>query len=421
MPNLAIYSLCCACFKLSVVYHPFPMHRIRIISLLLLLAQSSFSQVQEQHRINFMETSWKDAVAQAGRERKFIFLYAYTPSCHFCRQMEKEVFPKKEVVEFYNTHFINYKINIEDGADGEALSKEYGILEFPTYVYLDASANRVHQSGGAKSENMFIVDGKNAFDPKTAFFSLKNRYDGGEKSPELLYNYSNALRNYHSTDSNEDKVVNEYLNTQPAADLESEKNLQFIFTRYLSYGAPSTQYFLKNQQKFSPLFSLSEIDHKANRIITQTASLAGRENNAALFQELKQMVRSDFKDTTRVLALAEIHFYGGKRDWKQYATATWNYGSNVKNEADWKTLHETAIYLRHFAKDTTVLTIGANLMEKVIYKNRSYENLCLYAELQYKVGKKDLALTSAKEALTLANQTNQDDSDAKELIAKIKN
>jgi thioredoxin-related protein len=397
------------------------MHTIRIVCLLLLFSQSLFCQVQEQYRINFVETSWKDAVAKAGREGKFIFLYAYTPSCHFCKQMEKEVFSEREVTEFYNANFINYKINIEDGADGEALSKEYGILEFPTYVYLNASANRVHQSGGAKSEKMFIADGKNAFDPKTAFFSLKDRYDSGEKSPELLYNYSNALRNYHSADSNEDKVVSEYLNTQSAADLESEKNLQFIFTRYLSYGAPSTQYFLKNQQKFFPFFSRSEIDHKAKRIITQTASLAGRQNNASLFQELKQIVRSDFKDTTQVLALAEIYFYGGKRDWKQYATATRDYSNNVKNETDWQTLHETAIYLKHFAEDTAVLTIGADLMEKVIHKNRSYEHLCLYAELQYKVGKKELALNSAKEALTLASQTNQDDNDAKELIAKIQN
>jgi len=51
--------------------------------------------------------------------------------------MEKEIFTNPQVINYYNSGFINYKIDIEDGGIGEALAKQYGIAGFPTYLYFD--------------------------------------------------------------------------------------------------------------------------------------------------------------------------------------------------------------------------------------------------------------------------------------------
>ena len=106
----------------------------KFLLIVLLLFTVSVCQAQIKSGINFSGSSWKEVLFQAEKEGKYVFLYAYTPSCQFCRQMEKEVFTNQEVINFYNSRFINYKINIEDGANGEALSKEFGIAAYPTYI-----------------------------------------------------------------------------------------------------------------------------------------------------------------------------------------------------------------------------------------------------------------------------------------------
>jgi len=96
--------------------------------------------------IAFVSTSWDETVQNAVKNDKQIFLYAQTKSCRYCRQMEKEVFTDPGVIDFYNKHFVSYKIDVDDDGPGEALSKQYGVMGFPTYLYFDKSGQKLHQS-----------------------------------------------------------------------------------------------------------------------------------------------------------------------------------------------------------------------------------------------------------------------------------
>ncbi|MEO6283528.1 MAG: thioredoxin fold domain-containing protein [Dyadobacter sp.] len=375
-------------------------------------------QAQEKQGIDFQDISWKEVRQKASRENKYVFLYAYTKSCRFCRQMEKETFPKPEVIDYYNSGFVSYKINIEDGAGGQALSEQYGIVGFPTYMYFDNAGKRVHQSSGMKPADGFIMDGKNAHNPETALFTLKEKYDGGDRSAAFLYNYSTALDFYADASNPQEKVAGEYLATQSASELESEKNLRFIFTKYLAYQSPTTQYFLQNHEKFTTIFSADEVESRAVGILTQTANRAGGAKDTILLKDVKNMITREFEGNARFSLLTDIHFYGGRRDWIQYARATKKYSDELAGN-DWRTLHDTAVYLKHFAKEKEALVIGIQLMEKVIMTERSYENLFLLAQLQRKTGKNTLALNSAKEAVKVASQSGDDSGEATEFIAEV--
>ncbi len=332
--------------------------------------------------------------------------------------MEKEIFPTEEVARFYNATFVSYKINFEDQAEGEALAKKYGITGFPTYVYLDKDGELLHQSGGGKSAADFIADAQNAFDPDKALFSLKRRYDTGERSAAFLFHYSNALAQFHQTDSPEETVVAQYLATQTPAQLASEENLHFIFSRYLGFRSSATQYFLRHQGQFLPLFK-EEVKHKAQRIITQTAQMAGTENDLVLLQEVQQAVASNFRDAERLNALAMIYFYAGRKDWRRYAQETLAYSKTLAGD-DWRTLYETGMYLNAFAKDKEAMEIGTQLMKRAVALHRNPENLYLYARLQHKAGREAKATKAAKEALDLAKSTGEDTSDISAFLTELK-
>ncbi|MCF0069548.1 DUF255 domain-containing protein [Dyadobacter sp. CY261] len=368
--------------------------------------------------INFVTASWDETVQNAGKTGKQIFLYAQTKSCRYCRQMEKEVFTDPKVIEFYNTRFISYKIDIEDKSVGEALSKQYGIMGFPTYLYFDENGRKLHQSSAFKPADAFIQDGLNASDPNTALFSMLAKYDKGEKSPELLFNLSNALSYYMVNDSPKEKITEEYLGTQSAEELESEKNLKFIFDNYLDFKSPATRYLLSNQEKFVPLFGKVNVDKRAQRIVTQTAGNAGRANDPALMADLNKMVATSFADTGKVLSVARIYFYGGRQDWLNYARSTWQYANTVGTK-DWQTMYETGAYLKYFAKDPETLKIGVKIMDKVLKLHKNYEHLCIYSRLQSKLGNNGLALAAAKEAVKISKTEGEDSTEARELIAEL--
>lgn len=388
----------------------------RILFLLAVLVSSPL--ITAAQSINFTTNSWEEVVRNANASGKQIFLFAQTKSCRYCRQMEKEVFTNPKVIDYYNTNFISYKIDIEDGGVGEAISKQYGIMGFPTYLYFDKSGKKSHQSSAFKPAEDFIQDAKNASDPNTALFPMLNRYDSGERTPGLLFSLTNALSHYLVNDNPKEKVIEEYLATQSASELESEKNLRFIFTNELGFKSPATQYLLQNQEKFIPVLGKAVVEKRAQRIITHTANMAGRTNDMEVMGELKKVISQNFVDTSKVLSLAQIYFYGGRRDWLAYAKSTLTYGNTV-GATDWQTMYETGIYLRHFAKDMETIKTGIQIMSKVLDLHKNYEHLCIYSQLENKAGNKDLALKAAKEALKVSNDEGADGVEAQELISEL--
>ncbi|MGB3588439.1 MAG: thioredoxin, partial [Tunicatimonas sp.] len=60
-----------------------------LLTLLILLSTIMVCKSQHRKSIDFSSSSWSETLQRAKKETKPIFLYAYTPSCHFCRQMEK--------------------------------------------------------------------------------------------------------------------------------------------------------------------------------------------------------------------------------------------------------------------------------------------------------------------------------------------
>ncbi|GAA4311012.1 thioredoxin family protein [Nibribacter koreensis] len=389
-----------------------------IAVVLLFVLTALATQAQTANTITFKESSWEKALQTAQKEKKPIFLYASTPACRYCKQMEREVFPVQEVASFYNSTFINFKINIADGAEGEALARKYDITGFPTYIYLNTEGQLLHQSGSGKSAEEFIQDGQNAFNPDKALFSLKRRYDQGEKSPSFLFQYSNALANFSGANSPREKVVSEYLQTQTAQQLQSEENIRFIFSTYLDFRTPTTQYFLKNQDKFLPFYKEEEVKSRAEKIITRTSHLAGNQGDSMLFKEVMHVISTSFKEIEKTTSLANIYYYRGQQDWLKCAQATLAYGKSY-GSSDWRTLYETSVYLNAYAEKKGPLKLGTQLMQQVIKLSPSYENLHLYAQLQHKAGENRQAVKTAKEAVKVAKRTGEDYQESEDLIALI--
>lgn len=85
---------------------------------------------------------------KAVAEKKLLFVDFYTDWCLPCKMMEKDVFVDKELGLFFNTHFINFKVNAEKG-NGINLAQIFEIKAYPTLLFLNEKGQVLERKEGA--------------------------------------------------------------------------------------------------------------------------------------------------------------------------------------------------------------------------------------------------------------------------------
>ena len=109
--------------------------------------------------IRFTEAAWKDILKKAKAEKKVIFLDAYASWCGPCKLLQKNVFTKKAVGDFYNEKFINVKMDMEKG-EGPALAQVYPLEAYPTLLFIDGNGRVLKKVLGLQTPDDLIAIGK---------------------------------------------------------------------------------------------------------------------------------------------------------------------------------------------------------------------------------------------------------------------
>lgn len=166
----------------------------RIVILCLLLSFWAVSVRAQLKEVIFENGSFSEALAKARKENKLVFLDTYTSWCSACKWMDRTTFKEERVADFFNTHFVNVKVDTEKGEGAEIKKRYPGIISYPTYFILDAEGRELHRIAGGGLPDEFIERVKQGMNPETCQSTLKQRYAEGERSREFVILYLNALR-----------------------------------------------------------------------------------------------------------------------------------------------------------------------------------------------------------------------------------
>ncbi len=109
--------------------------------------------------IQFVEPNWAKAIEQAKKQKKMIFVDAYTTWCGPCRMLKQNTFPDKAAGDFFNKHFINIALDMEKG-DGLAFAEKYQIRAYPTLLIMDADLKSTSIAEGYMNPAQLIEFGK---------------------------------------------------------------------------------------------------------------------------------------------------------------------------------------------------------------------------------------------------------------------
>ena len=86
---------------------------------------------------------------------------AYTTWCGPCKRMARDAFPNPQVGEYFNSRFVNVKMDMEKG-EGPRLARQYRVMAYPSLFFIRHDGSVAHRSVGMKTAAALLALGKTA-------------------------------------------------------------------------------------------------------------------------------------------------------------------------------------------------------------------------------------------------------------------
>ncbi len=168
--------------------------------------------------IEFFHGEWKSALEEAKKHDKLLFVDAYAQWCGPCKRMAKNVFTKAEVGDYYNTNFVNLKLDMET-ADGRTFGAKYPVSAFPTLFFLNGDGEIVKKVTGGQQVEQLLALGEVAIKSydRSAEYAIK--YEAGDRDYDLMINYIKELNKVGKPSM---KISNDYLRSNPKITVEQK-------------------------------------------------------------------------------------------------------------------------------------------------------------------------------------------------------
>ncbi|KMQ62043.1 thiol:disulfide interchange protein [Chryseobacterium sp. BLS98] len=366
--------------------------------------------------IKFEDSNFSSILAKAKKENKLIFVDAYASWCGPCKLMVKNIFPLQTVGDFYNSHFINAKIDMEKG-EGIGLAKKYNVKAFPTYLFINGDGEEVHRTLGYVEEKDFIQFAKDAEDPSKRLTALKQKFENGEKDPEFLKNLA-GLTIYNDSEF-AGKVLDRYFQQKTVLDQE---DIQMLLSGIQSTESPLYKTFQARKSdiiKILPEDRYAKVDKsiQLNTVLKKSYNADTKSWNDSYFltESQKFMPKDEAEKTlkrakaNRALKNKDIPTYEKLtlELYKDYSAASseelnslaWNFFENVSNK--------------------TSLEKAVSWAQESVKKDENYANTDTLANLYNKIGDKKNAKIWAEKSVQLAKSTGQDSTDTEKLLKSL--
>ena len=253
----------------------------------------SLFHTDEVSGIQFYSFGIDKAIAAAKRENKMVFVDTYAAWCAPCKQMDR-VFADSDVGTFYNSHFINVKIDMQ-GPHADQMQNQYEVVWLPTMLIIDQEGQVRNKMDRLLTEAELIELGRSALhsasssdvstsltsDPFSATSKEAVQQDvDPEDLEEVVYVYDERASSgrphimYHEAylhlqlmDGKHEAVVRKYLSTQD--NWKTEKNIKFIFDFLNDTRSDRFNFFLANRSLFEQVVGTKRVKETLGMLVSQ--------------------------------------------------------------------------------------------------------------------------------------------------------
>lgn len=389
-------------------------------TLFLLFLMPLFSIAQEKGTRFEENLGWEQVKAKAKKENKYLFVDCYTTWCGPCKYMASTIFPQEKVGDYFNTRFVSVGIQFDKTDKDndhvksyypvvEELNKKYNVRAYPTFLVFAPSGEIVHRIVGGGEADDFIARTENALHPETQYYTLLRKYEAGERSPEFLRNMALAAKDAYDQE-NADKMAEAYIATQ--SNLYTKENLTFLGKFTNNSKSKGFQIMLNEPEKVNAVLGKGKSENIVAKVILQEEVYPSLREPTANMDSLLAVAEAKYPkaDITQQGDLLKLQVYQMRKDWDSFQPAVVAYMEKHGSEVNPQLLNSFAWTVFENCEDPDCIAAALAWSKKSIDATNSKEPTFLdtYANLLYKMGRKDEAIAMEKNALALVAEGDKD-------------
>jgi thioredoxin-related protein len=266
--------------------------------------------------IQFFEGKWKDALEKAKAEDKLLFVDAYAKWCGPCKAMAKNIFPLKEVGDYYNANFINLQIDMEE-EDGITFGHKYPVSAYPTLFFIDVDGKVVKTIRGGQQAAGLIALGNEANKKKDRTSKYEQKYLEGDRDYDLVYNYVKGL---NASGKPSLKISNDYLNSNPK--ITEDQKLKFILEAATEADSKLFDQVVANERKIKKIVGEEEFEEKCKSSCTKSVEKAIEyEMESLLMESIKKADKTFPDEAAEFAAISKMKYYKSYLNKDKYTEA----------------------------------------------------------------------------------------------------
>lgn len=404
------------------------------VLIIAIVATSFFQQplMAQKAGIQFEEgLSWDSVKAKAKQEGKYIFVDCYATWCGPCKLMDKETYPDSGLGEFMNPLFVSVKAQMDstknDNSEVQSwygavheLKTRYHIDAFPTYLFFSPDGVLVNKAIGACKANGFVRLALDARQTENQTYIQLEKFKRGELAdasvPSLINNLENA-GDHEQAILVAQTYIHNYLLKLPKDLLFKKDNIRLL-GKYLKsskdegfsvfYRYPKlVDKVVGNDYDKSVLWTVilrEDVNPKLYKDNVKRQPLTTRPDWTAIAKPIQEKFGE--KTAEGVILYARIKWYKQQKDWTELVKASLEQLEKFGPDADLNSLNNTLynVFFEH-SSNKNVLTKAIQWQKLVLDKYPDEPDyIDTYANLLYKLGRKDEAIDWEIKALNLVKE-----------------
>ncbi|MGJ1265746.1 thioredoxin fold domain-containing protein [Sphingobacterium spiritivorum] len=389
----------------------------KLIILFLLAPLLSFAQesgIKFEHGL-----SWNQIKEKAKKENKHIFVDCFTTWCGPCKYMANTVFPQPKVGDFFNSNFINAKIQMDQTkddsedikawyAEASRFEKDYNVRAYPTFLIFDPNGTLVHRIVGGGEADQFIAKAKEGLDPSTQYHTLLSKFEAKPDDVQIARKLAVAAENAYDQETLKRARI-AIINSMSEQELFQKENADILLKSATTPDSKSYQLIKNNIAKIDAVLGQGSANSTMAVVLMRelVLPLVKKDENINLDDVQQQLAKSHPEvDMTGMFVRFKPQFYFSKKDWPAFKDAVNAYINTSKVDAN--QLNSFAWTIFENCEDKACIESALAWSKKSLEEgdeNAAY--LDTYANLLYKKGNKDEAITTQEKAVAAADEDSK--------------
>jgi hypothetical protein len=330
--------------------------------------------------------------------------------------MAKTIFPQQETGSFFNDKFISVGIQLDTTAkddgkirswytDAHAIAEQYGIRAYPTYLIFSPDGRPLHRLIGSRATaKEFIADMQSTFDTTAQYYTQLQQFRDGRRDSAFLRHMAKMSADVYDLDNGK-QVADAYFATQddPYSRGVLELTLQYTqSTRDKGFAVllahpDKVDAAMGNGMAEQRIFSLIDREYIAPAI--RKAGSGGPD-----WRAIRKAIAASYPDLAEeAAAKGEIQYYYHHNDWKHFQTGIVTYMNKYGAHATDNELNSFAWFVFQYCPDMTCVSQALDWSKRSFEGHPNAMFMDTYANILYKMGKKDDAMVWEQKAIDMAD------------------